>query len=167
MDWLEETPESEAFNRKAAEAREARARAQPRKVDFLDICVCGHPVRRHELVGTEYARCLSWANKSLRCQCDERARVAVRVERGGGHVFRRKARGAEKPHMLDTSVELYTVAHVDKQIVWVILACERCGEAEGVETWAMEADGILVQKAGADTGRHARLCGTCAAALSV
>lgn len=169
MDWLADTPESEAFNRKAAEAREARAKAQPRKVEFLDICVCGHTVSRHELVGTEYARCLSRSYKSLRCQCNERSRVAVQVEKGGGQVFRRKARGSERPHVLDTTIELYKTAHVNKQVVWVIAACERCGVAEGVETWAMESDGMHVQAAGSleDTGRHARLCGTCAAALSV
>ena len=171
--WDETRPLSDA-DRETVKARVDTRAEKAKEADLLDVCVCGHLASRHELLGTEYARCLLRPNDGTRCQCQEGCRTAVRVERGGGHLFQRRAKGSSRPHVLDVSIAKYVAAHPNKIVIWDLPYCERCDSPDKVETWTLLEDGTAQPRcsvgnpgdafgaAGGDTGRHARLCWDCA-----
>lgn len=137
----------------------AARKAQP----WFKVCICGHPVSRHELVGTDYARCRLYSTTP--CNCAEKARAVLEVEPGHTRSFQRKARGKERPHALDAG--LAKAVERGAKFSWLTLTCDSCGHnVEGQETYALD-DAGRPQGAwtpgvvGVDSGRHARLCPGC------
>jgi len=135
---------------------------------FTDICACGHPASRHELAGTEYARCGFMGS----CWCSGGVRVAIRVKedaervnavRSNAKFFRRHFKfeaGAEHPLMggirksVDSGIEFQ----------WVAYECDRCGDgADSFVAYMAEVDDdsepqIEVHEV---CGRTVLICQTC------
>lgn len=137
-------------------------------VDYVaDICVCGHPVSRHELAGTEYARCNSYPGI---CYCAGGVRVAGAVvesvltpsgSQTNGRFFRRQWYiGGESP--LAGGVAKASSSGVD--FVWKIGRCDLCGEessSENVGYVGLEGRGVFSWTARKPTDLVVVFCELC------
>lgn len=98
----------------------------------VEICYCGHPVGKHQLAKTEYARC-----DEKTCHCTGGVRVAVIVEESGdynglpsatqtnGRYFKRRYSSHRAGHPLTGAVEKCTELGIG--VSWVAQSCDRCG----------------------------------------
>lgn len=136
---------------------------------LTDICVCGHPVSRHELAGTEYARC----QKMWSCYCTGGVRVGLRVvedvERPSGSQtnarFFRKMGGAKKEHPFNAGLRKLVESGGTGYLG--LECCDRCGiEVTDLEikrltaVYATENGTPILQKI-YSTGRNALVCDEC------
>lgn len=143
---------------------------------FLEVCVCGHPVSRHELAGTEYARCRSFPGV---CRCSGGIRVAVLVEEDwerpsgtqtNGKYFRRKFEMGRE-HPLDAGCRRLREEGIGYE--WAVEDCDECGAELGVgedfsATALIESS---VDSLGSTvleiTGRNLLLCADCIGVVGV
>jgi len=99
-------------------------------MDFgVDICLCGHPVHKHALAHTEYARC---EGSNTLCRCEGWVRT---VGVGYGNVsryFRREVK------FLPTGEYVTLNKAIDKcwgseetHFIWSIKECDTCGQDIG------------------------------------
>jgi hypothetical protein len=97
---------------------------------IVDICICGHPVKRHELPEREYARCMSYPGV---CYCSGGIRVAGAVEEDiekpsgtqtNSRFFRRQWYSGCEPPLIG-GVERSAENGID--FVWKISVCDLCG----------------------------------------
>lgn len=97
----------------------------------VDICACGHAIHRHELTGTEYARCyaITRAGKVCRCAGGERVVMTVAGPAVGGPAkyFQRQYRVRETDGWYDTFNGALTKI-APEEYVWQIGLCDICGE---------------------------------------
>lgn len=124
----------------------------------VEICVCGHPLSRHELVGTEYVRC---QKHPWKCYCTGESRtvllVTEEIEKPSGSQtvgkYFRRAIGANK-HPLNAGI----VRLIDLGISyeWTISECEKCGlpREEWEDLTAIPVDGLA-------SGKNLAVCGIC------
>lgn len=121
---------------------------------YTDICACGHPVGRHELVDTEYARCEMLGA----CFCSGWVHVAVRViedsERVNG--VKSNARFFRRRFRLDGSAEHPLIGGIRKArengiaVEWIAYECDRCGGAGS-------GDGFLAYMADVEDEREPQI----------
>lgn len=125
-----------------------------------EICVCGHIVEKHELVGTEYARCTSYPGM---CYCSGGVRVAGGVvetsarlsgSQTGTRFFRRQWYvGGESP----LAGGIARAVESGVEFIWKISVCDLCGEerdscnvgylslgGRGTFSWTARTPGDLV-----------------------
>lgn len=132
-------------------------------VTLTDICICGHPVSRHTLVGTEYARC----STHWHCYCEGGVRVAVRVEEtverpSGSQTnarFFRKISSVGGAHPLERGIEKLTAEGYSFQ--WAVDECDRCGVT--VDDIGAEFRGwtVIPQGGAGIVKRSSLVCGFC------
>ena len=116
---------------------------------LTEICVCGHNVSRHTLVGTEYARCESYPGI---CYCSGGVRVAGGVMESVAHpsgtqtnsrFFRRQWYvGGESP----LAGGIARSAENGISFVWKIGVCDLCGDerpSENVGYVGLEGRGVF------------------------
>jgi hypothetical protein len=90
-----------------------------------EICACGHSLAKHELVGTEYSRCIDFTTvKNYPCKCaGGEARAVVWTDK---HLFfKRTARGNSYPHALEGACQ--KALNDGAKVVLLIDKCELCG----------------------------------------
>lgn len=99
----------------------------------VDICACGHPVRKHVLADTEYARC---HGSTTLCRCEGGVRVVGNALGSVARYFSREMRfegeGGGKYMTLNRAVEksLMSSAYGDymsSDFVWTLFECDGCG----------------------------------------
>ena len=124
----------------------------------VEICACGHPLSRHELVGTEYVRC---QKHPWRCYCTGESRVVLLVNetlerpsgsQTNGKYFRRAV--GEKKHPLNSG--LSRIQDIGIRYEWVVEECEKCGlpREEWEDVTAIQVDGLV-------SGKNQVVCGIC------
>jgi len=124
----------------------------------IEICACGHPLGRHELVGTEYVRC----QKHLwKCYCTGDSRVVLLVNetlekpsasQTNAKYFRRVRKPGIMGHPLNAG--LSRIQELDVPYEWTIDECESCGLTRETDLTAIHVDGIV-------SGKHQGVCGIC------
>lgn len=133
-----------------------------------EICACGHPVSRHELVGTEYARCGAYPGK---CYCSGGVRVAGAVledtaspsgSKTNGRFFRRRWKvGGVSPLVGGIAKAL----EGGGRFVWKIDKCDLCADSWagdwGVGYLTLGGRGWFTWKAQGVTDVVAFVCGPC------
>lgn len=132
-------------------------------VETVEICVCGHPVLRHELRGTEYARCRMFMAGPL-CECEMRSKPVLIVDKSKQPYFKRTTRGSEYPHALNGAVEKAGLDAVE----WLVTHCDNCGsEVTDGSLKAMALDESRTPMPHVkpytrlDTGHHILVCVDC------
>lgn len=141
---------------------------------LAEVCACGHPVSRHELVGTEYARCSSYPGK---CYCSGGVRVAGAViedvehpsgTKTNGRFFRRRW-GVGRISPLIGGIEKASEGGVDFH--WKIDKCDLCGESWsgswGVGYLTLDGRGWFTWKANGVTDVETFVCGLCVEEIGV
>lgn len=90
-----------------------------------EICACGHSMGVHELVGTEYSRCMDFTMvKKFPCKCaGGEARAVVWTDKS--QYFRRTSRGNEYPHALEGACQ--KALESGAEVLLMISDCEMCG----------------------------------------
>ena len=96
-------------------------------MDFgVEICACGHPVYKHDLADTEYARC---RGSSTLCRCEGWVR---KVGIGYGSIskfFRRNFRVEADGEYSTLNRAVFKCLDSGLDFVWTIGKCESCGGA--------------------------------------
>ena len=132
-----------------------------------EICVCGHNVSRHTLVGTEYARCESYPGM---CYCSGGVRVAGGVLESVEHpsgtqtntrFFRRQWYvGGESP--LAGGIRRAEEAGIP--FIWKVGVCDLCGDerdCSNVGYVGLEGRGVFSWKAVRPTDMVVIFCDLC------
>ena len=98
-------------------------------MDFgVEICACGHPVPKHVLAETEYARC---HGSNTLCRCSGGVRVVGRAFGSVSKYFRREMVAVGEYRTLNRAVEK-ALESGDGDFVWTVMDCDECGvEIEG------------------------------------
>ena len=115
------------------------------------ICVCGHPVARHDTTYATYCK-----PSKMECPC-KKVRPVLQV--GDVRCFLRKTTGAGVFHALGLGLQ----AAVERgfSVHWLIdMKCDRCGKEGSLSPVPVTANGIAQEQA---TGYDALLCPTCRA----
>lgn len=131
-------------------------------MDFgVEVCACGHPVNKHTLVGTEYARCdgVFAGHHACHCSGGVRAVYLVGIVEGtsspgnrSGKFFKRDYRvDAERGGWFDTLNRAVEKTDMDSGQIgqWIPGDCDRCGnwwdgDFVGYATQERDSDGDLV-----------------------
>lgn len=93
-------------------------------MDFgVEICSCGHPVPKHVLAETEYARC---HGSNTLCRCEGGVRIIGRAFGLVSKYFRREMVVGGEYRTLNRAVEK-TLEAVDGDFVWMVEECDSCG----------------------------------------
>lgn len=141
-----------------------------------EICACGHSLAKHELIGTEYSRCIDFTMvKKYPCKCaGGEARAVVWTDKS--QYFRRISRGSDYPHALESACE--KALNDGAEVLLMISDCEICGaeldKVSGrVYSVALDNDGRMYsgrkqqearggkQSLKSDFGRNRVICGGC------
>jgi hypothetical protein len=95
------------------------------KGSFNEICACGHSMSKHELVGTEYSRCIDFTTvKRCPCKCaGGEARAVVWTDKP--LFFKWTSRGFDYPHALEGACE--KARSSGAEVLLMISDCEICG----------------------------------------
>lgn len=98
-------------------------------MSVVEICVCGHQMSRHELVGTEYVRC---QKHPWKCYCSGESRavllVTEEIEKPSGSqtvgkYFRKTHGNGRHPF----NAGLARIIELGIEYEWIVDDCERCG----------------------------------------
>ena len=141
-----------------------------------EICACGHSLSKHELIGTEYSRCIDFTMvKQYPCKCaGGEARAVVWTDKS--QYFRRTSRGNDYPHALEGACQ--KALNDGAKVVLLIDKCELCDaqldKVSGrVYSIALDNDGRMysgkkqqearggTQSLKTDFGRNRVICGGC------
>lgn len=115
------------------------------------ICVCGHPVARHETAYGVYCK-----PSKMECPC-KKVRAVLSV--GDVRCFLRKTTGAGAFHAL--GLGLKTAYDKGFAVDWLVeQKCDKCGSEEPISPVPVTANGIISQE---PTGFDALLCKKCRA----
>jgi hypothetical protein len=95
------------------------------KGNYNEICACGHSMSKHELVGTEYSRCVDFTMvQRYPCKClGGEARAVVWTDRP--MFFKWTSRGLTYPHALEGACQ--KALESGAKVVLLIDKCELCG----------------------------------------
>lgn len=131
----------------------AEAEVELSKKNRLDrdnrICVCGHPISRHETTYGVYCK-----PSKMECPC-KKVRAVLQV--GDVRCFLRKTSGSGAFHAL--GLGLKTAYDRGFAVEWLVeQKCDRCGAEEPVSPVPVTASGSIMQDA---TGFDVLLCKTC------
>lgn len=148
------------------------------ETDRSVICICGHSLGSHEMLGTEYARCQP--STGVRCYCSGGERGVVRLldvrtsGRGaawtGGLRAMCKGIRVYQDGRYVSALESGLRALKDKGLnyVWLEKECDRCGceflasSDVHVRMVGPKGEFLLRLSRGDDyTGRYGLLCGRC------
>lgn len=155
------TPEEAGRIYEEITAKARMAKKLAGKVTGLaDICICGHSVNRHQLVGKSYARCVQIGPNP--CMCAMASRAVIQVRRGDDsdmRHFRGAARGSQK-HPLTSGI------NASGEIKWLTRTCDRCSAlSDDLEASALDDYDIPMigrkPETRHDTGKHQLLCPNC------
>lgn len=138
-----------------------------------EICACGHSMGSHELVGTDYSRCIDFSMvKKYPCKCaGGEARAVVWTDKPTH--FRWTSRGASYPHALEGACE--KALESGAEVLLMISDCEMCGGeldmvSGRVYSVALDNDGRMysgrtrktgVEGLSTDYGFNRVICGRC------
>jgi len=139
---------------------------------YFDVCVCGHPVSRHELAKTEYARCSVVYPQKCHCVSEVGGcRAVLRVEENpdGSSMTKTYARFFKRHHWVDKPLEhpltggLRKAREVGVWVEWLIDTCDRCGlEWDGdFVALATDSEGKTQREIREFVGKTILLCGIC------
>jgi hypothetical protein len=133
------------------EALEADASVRYKQGRDSRICLCGHPMGRHNVVG---GIVMCKPNK-MDCPC-KKARAVLEAE--DTRKFVRKTVGSGKFHAL--GLGLVSSAVAGKSVKWIIeMVCDKCGEeSEVLSPTPVTQNGFL---SGEVTGYDVLLCSSC------
>lgn len=93
-------------------------------MDFgVEICACGHPVPKHVLAETEYARC---NGSNTLCRCSGGVRIVGRAFGSVSKYFRREMVSRGEYKTLNRAVEKCEESG-DGDFVWIVDECDGCG----------------------------------------
>lgn len=131
-------------------------------MDFgvVEICVCGHPMSRHELVGTEYVRC---QKHPWKCFCTGESRTVLLVgesvarpsgSQTNGKYFRRITGTGVSGHPFNAGLSRIIDEGISYE--WTVDECERCGLPR--EPWE---DFTAIHMNGLSSEKHQVICGIC------
>ena len=115
------------------------------------ICVCGHPIRRHgkNLRGELYCH-----PNALYCPCKEQRAVLTAQDT---RVFLRKTSGGAMLHALTRG--LATCVERGIEVEWLIsMTCDKCKTETKVVPVPVHQNGAIAND---DTGHNALLCNNC------
>lgn len=89
-----------------------------------EICACGHSLGKHELIGTEYSRCIDFTTvKKYPCKCaGGEARAVVWTDKP--LFFKWTSRGFDYPHALEGACQ--KALDSGAKVVLLIDKCELC-----------------------------------------
>jgi len=90
----------------------------------VDICVCGHPVSKHVLADTEYARC---HGSNTLCRCEGGIKVVGRSFGTVSRYFRREMRFDESGKYATLNRAVEKCFESGGEYVWLTEVCESCG----------------------------------------
>lgn len=130
---------------------------------YTEICACGHPVSRHELADTEYARCGLIGS----CWCSGRVRVAARVEektervnsvQSNARFFRRQFKFSGV-HPLNGAINKSVDSGIS--VEWVAYECDLCGNCSEDFVAYMGLNGEPQIEVSEVTGETVLICGSC------
>jgi hypothetical protein len=94
-------------------------------MDFgVDICSCGHPVSKHVLAETEYARC---HGSNTLCRCEGGVRVVGRSFGTVSRFFRREMRFGDGGKYLTLNRAVEKCFESGGEYVWLTDVCDSCG----------------------------------------
>jgi hypothetical protein len=92
-------------------------------MDFgVEICACGHPVHKHVLADTEYARC---NGSNTLCRCSGGVRIVGRAFGSVSKYFRREMVVSGEYRTLNRAIEK-CVESRDGDYVWLVEDCDSC-----------------------------------------
>lgn len=142
---------------------------------WAEICACGHAVKHHALLGTDYCRCESYPGE---CPCSGGARVAVLVleeaEKVSGtqtntRFFKRQFHAGSE-HPLNAGIRKARSGD-GVSLEWAVSECDLCGNEweigeDFVAFWSdSEGEPQMVGEMHEVTGRTLLLCGLCCVEL--
>ena len=116
------------------------------------ICICGHPVGRHEFI-TGLGKHACSANKN-NCPC-KNLRAVIEVE--NARIFLRKTTGAGPLHALGHGI--LKAIESGQTVRWLVeQKCDRCGKESKLSPVAVSSRGVVMNEA---TGLDALVCAEC------
>lgn len=150
---------------------------RPTHQESRQICICGHPVSRHEMLGSHgHERCRMWLPGQF-CECsngDLRPVLEIhKSEVSAYHArrFQRSARGRERPHAVTGGVNHLRENEVP--FTWLVTVCDWCHKNFGLVGplfYALDEDGEIQRPhkprtnggtLSKDTGKHVMICAIC------
>ena len=139
---------------------------------YFEVCVCGHPVSRHELAKTEYARCKIVYPQ--RCHCVSGlggCRAVIRVEENpdGSNMTQTYARFFKRQHRVEKPLDHPLTGGIRKArergvwVEWFVNTCDRCGQEWDADfvALAVDSEGETQRELHELIGRTTLLCGIC------
>lgn len=136
----------------------------------VEICVCGHPTKQHDLLGTDYSHCMIWTGNQ-KCYCSGGVRSAVWANENEEHpsamssvarFFKRQLqKDRPEKHPLTGGIEKARTEGYD--IVWAVDSCDRCGSARDGDLIArlVDSQGRIQRELRELNGRSILICQIC------
>lgn len=136
----------------------------------VEICICGHPVARHDLPGTDYSHCMNWSSNG-KCYCTGGIRPAIwAVEKEENpnmtatvaRFFKRQFR-TDNPGAHPLNGGIARAREEGYEIEWAVDNCDRCGDERygDLIAWNVDSEDKPQRQFREITGRSILICTNC------